>query len=483
MNILMVSSEAVPFSKTGGLADVASSLSLALAALGHDVHLIIPRYASVKVPDGASQGVSFTIDYPCGRQSIQMTDVALGGVKTHLIEHPWFNKRKGIYGDTSFTPYMDNALRFDVLTRSALQFCKTTDWHPHIIHCHDWTTGFLPYELKRDSSGFFQDVKTVFTIHNLAYQGEFPRLDVLLPGLGPDDRLFSGTGTDKRLNMLKSGLEMADIITTVSPTYAKEIQTEAMGCGLDELLRRRSARVFGILNGIDGKEWNPASDALLPVHYDCTDLSGKRELKRIARETFKLQQDDDAVLIGIISRLAEQKGFYELTDGDPSALERMLTHLPIQIVLIGTGDTVLEDRLKVLATRHPNLSVNMIFSNEAAHVVEAGSDFFLMPSRYEPCGLNQMYSLAYGTVPIVRKTGGLADSVLDIDDPTGNGTGIVFEPMTGEAIYGAVERAVQLWQDDKVRLDQIRMRGMTIDFSWSQSAREYERIYNGSKRG
>jgi starch synthase len=403
------------------------------------------------------------------------------GIIVHLVSHPWYTSRKGIYGDTSFSPYADNLIRYTLLSKAALALCKELDWIPDIIHGHDWTAAFLPTLAKEDACGAFKRTKSVFTIHNLAYQGEFPRFDVLLADVPLSDRMFSGTGMHARVNMMKAALETADHITTVSPTYAHEIQGEEQGCGLDGLLRSRSGMLTGILNGIDTEEWNPAGDRLLDDHFTANDLSGKAKLKEQVQRRFGLPVAPGIPVIGMISRIAEQKGFVELCQGSPCPLEQLLSDLPLQVVIIGTGDKAIEEKLITLARLHDNLSVNLIFSNEAAHLVEAGSDFFLMPSRYEPCGLNQMYSLRYGTIPIARRTGGLADSIVDVSDD--RGTGFLFDEMSGSAIREAVKRAIQVYHEDKDMILTIRKRGMAVDFSWMNSAEAYVQVYEKTHKG
>jgi starch synthase len=281
--------------------------------------------------------------------------------------------------------------------------------------------------------------------------------------------------------MLKTGLETAHVLTTVSPTYAKEIQGELQGCGLETLLLSHADNLYGILNGIDTEEWNPTTDGLLDLHFTAEDLTNKGKLKRIMQKRFGLPVEDATPVVSMISRIADQKGFVELCQGSPCALEQILTDLPVQVLIIGTGDKAIEEKLTTLAELHDNLSVNLIFSNEAAHLVEAGSDFFLMPSRYEPCGLNQMYSLRYGTIPIARRTGGLADSIVDIDEE--EGTGILFEQMSGNAIFTAVQRAVSLYHEDIKQISTIRKRGMAVDFSWINSAEDYMKVYETIHKG
>ncbi len=477
----MVSSEAVPFSKSGGLADVASSLSIALAALSNDVRLVIPSYGITD--DSAFTALPSRVEIDLGRtqETVRFSVLEYQGMFVYLVNHPWFTDRKGIYGHTSFSPYPDNLLRYTLLSKAALELCKALEWIPEILHCHDWTTGFVPTLALQDKDQAFSKTKTVFTIHNLAYQGEFPRMDLLLCDMELDSRMFSGKGVHKRTNMLKTGLETADIITTVSPTYAQEIQKEEQGCGLDALLRQKASHLYGILNGIDTEEWNPEIDRLLDIHFSKEDLSSKAKLKKSMQKRFNLPVDSTIPVISMISRIADQKGFVELCEGSPCALEQMLIDLPIQVLIVGTGDKALEEKLTTLAELHDNLSVNLIFSNEAAHLVEAGSDFFLMPSRYEPCGLNQMYSLRYGTIPIARKTGGLADSIVDIEED--NGTGILFETMSASAIYNAVQRAVTVYHEDNNRISTIRKRGMAVDFSWINSAVDYMKVYKTVHKG
>ncbi|MDD4219283.1 MAG: glycogen/starch synthase [Sphaerochaetaceae bacterium] len=481
MKIMMVSSEAVPFSKSGGLADVASSLSIALSVLDNDVRLVIPNYGSTD--DSLFTTLPQATEIMIGGkfEKVRFKQLAYQGITVYLIDHPWFSKRRGIYGDTSYTPYGDNLLRYTLFAKASLALCKELDWVPQILHCHDWTAGFLPSLAKEDSENTFNKTTVVFTIHNLAYQGVYPRLDLLLTALPIKATSLEGKGVDQRANMLKTALEDADLLTTVSPTYAREIQQEEHGCGLHRLLKSRTKELFGILNGIDTEEWNPENDRFLDTHFSIEDLGGKAVLKEKMQKRFGLPVAPKVPVIAMISRIADQKGFVELCQGTPCALEQIVTDFPVQILIIGTGDKALEEKLTMLAELHDNLSVNLIFSNEAAHLVEAGSDFFLMPSRYEPCGLNQMYSLRYGTIPIARRTGGLADSIIDLTED--DGTGILFETMSGAAIYKAVERAINLYASDSATISAIRKRGMAVDFSWINSAEEYMNVYRHTQKG
>ncbi|MBQ7509233.1 MAG: glycogen synthase GlgA [Spirochaetales bacterium] len=469
MNILMITSEAVPFSKSGGLADVIGALTPALIEKKHDARIIVPSY-NTPVEDSGKPVCTFSVDMLAGPVEVEIRLRTVGKTKYYMLCHDCFNNRKGIYGDTSFAPYPDNFFRFSLLCKAALQMCETIGWKPDILHCHDWTAGLVPWFLKVNRSQFFMGTQTVFTIHNLAYQGTFPRMDFMFCNVKPDDKLFS----NGQINMMRAALVFSDFITTVSPTYAKEIQTPAQGCGLDPILVRRKSRLRGIVNGIDTDEWNPGKDVLLDHHFGIRDMGGKAKLKKQIQTELGLPVRPDVPLFAMISRLAAQKGF----DAVLMCLEDILTKNDVQFVIVGTGDSALENSLKELAAKHENLSVNILFSNKVAHLVEAGSDFFLMPSRYEPCGLNQLYSLRYGTIPVAHRTGGLADTITDIDEYPEEGTGLLFDTLSPAEIEKHVVRAVQLY-GRKETMEKIRTRAMSRDFSWSSSAEEYIDIYTG----
>ena len=477
----MVSSESVPFSKSGGLADVVGALSSALHDLQAEVHVLLPCYGSVDTSGFVESKLTLDLDLLGKKEEVTFMEEQLDGVTYHFLCHPMFTARQGIYGDTSFTPYLDNLERYSLLNKAVLPFCRAMDWKPDVIHSHDWTCGFVPYLLKGDTSGFFAGTKSVITIHNLAFQGEYSRLQLLGTAIEPDERMFHGPSPIKRTNMLKTGLEFADAITTVSPTYAQEIQSEEYGCNLEQLLTRRNDVLSGIINGIDYQEWNPATDKFITDHFSVDDTSGKDATKAAIQEEFGLAVDATIPLFSMISRIADQKGFVELLEGTPCALEKMVRDLPMQMIIIGTGEKGLEDKLIELGKRYDNLSVNILFSNRAAHRVEAGSDFFLMPSKYEPCGLNQLYSLRYGTIPVARRTGGLADSIIDLDEHPKTGTGILFSSMTADAILEATERALTWWAKGVPAIAEIRKRCMQWDSSWIRSARSYLKIYNENK--
>jgi starch synthase len=475
MKILMATSEAVPYIKTGGLADVAGSLSEVLTGRGHDVRLVLPYYRDIKAENPQKLPLQLSI----GSQTCSVFQcTSEKGTPCYLIANPVFTQRAGVYGESSHSPYPDNLFRFTLFSKAVLELCGRLDWHPEIIHCHDWTTGLLPSLLKRSDDPGFSDTKSIMTIHNLGYQGEFTKHDIHAAGL--DAELVFGEEPvryEQRVNMLKTGITEADIVSTVSKTYAREIQTRTMGYGLDQLLSSRSEDVYGILNGVDYSEWNPEHDRYIPYQYGIEQLEGKAKNKTELQKYCGLEQSTGTPLFGMVSRLADQKGFRELCSGTPSALERMLTELPVQIVIVGTGDHEIESYLSGLEQMYENFSTHLVFNNYVAHLVEAGADFFLMPSRYEPCGLNQIYSLRYGTLPVVRKTGGLADTVTPIEEQHQTGTGFVFDLMSGEAIFDAVEQASEFYRNNPEVMKKAVLRAMKQNFSWEKSVDEYESLY------
>lgn len=471
MKILFIASEVTPFSKTGGLGDVAGALPTALAALGHDVKIVTPRYQDVRNTGHLEPtGQSLVLRFPFGEAGGPVLSARLTErLEVWFLENEvFFGGRKGLYGDEG-GEFADNPRRYAYLCVGALQAAQRLRFFPDIIHLHDWQTGLVPVALRRGFQGTpLGRAKCVFTIHNLAYQGQFPKGTMADLGLPWD--LFTPEGVEfyDQVNFLKSGLVFSEALTTVSPTYAREIQTAEQGYGLDGLLRRRSHALTGILNGIDAHEWNPRTDSYLPEHYGPDDLGGKAVCKRALLERFGLPPDDGAPVFGIVSRLAWQKGVDLLLETMPSALQADL-----RFVAVGNGDPGLEEGLRALQARYPKqVGVHIGFDPALSHLVEAGSDFFLMPSRYEPCGLNQMYSLRYGTVPIVRATGGLVDTVEGGLD----GNGILFESFHRTALLAAIRRAMSLYADP-VRLNDFRGRGMGKDFSWAASARKYEALF------
>ncbi len=477
MKILMASSEAAPYAKSGGLADVVSALSQALTDQGHEVRVILPHYRDVSFLRQKSLPLQCSLSWGIAEHtSFNVVQDTLKSVPYYFLSHPLFSQRPGIYGQTSHTPYPDNNRRFALFQHGVFALCREMGWIPDIIHCHDWTTGLIPYLLKHTYRHEFPDTASVMTIHNLGYQGIYPRLDLHMLGLPSEAALPFGD-----INMLRIGIASADWVTTVSPTYAEEVKTPEFGHGLDELLKQRSGEFTGILNGVDYTEWNPETDQLIEQTYSADTLDLKKENKRAFQQEMGLPITDEKPLFVMVSRIAEQKGFLELLTNGTSALEEILKQLPVQFAIIGTGDYRLEQELTALSKRHEQLSVRIAFENRLAHLAEAAGDFFFMPSRYEPCGLNQIYSLRYGTLPVVRRTGGLADTVQDISEDH-QGTGFVFEQLLSEQMLESIRRAAELWIDHSNQYRNAQIHAMTQDFSWVRSAEIYTEVYDKIRR-
>lgn len=479
LRILIATSEAVPFSKTGGLADVTTALAQALAKKGAEVSLFVPlhRLPSKDLPKIHDSGLQ--IQVPVGDRTIPASIkwASLGQAKVFFVDCPDYFDRDGLYGAAGHD-YGDNSARFAFFSRAVLVAARQMVLRPHVIHCNDWQTGLIPALLRAEYRGTpgFERTGCVFTIHNLAYQGRFWSEDMNLTGLDWSYFNFEQMEFHGELNLLKTGITLCDRITTVSPTYAQEIQTPEFGNGLDEVLQHHKSKLSGILNGIDRDVWNPATDSLISDNYDVNSVhENKPKCKRVLQETFDLPQRSDIPLVGMVSRMSTQKGFDIIAE----SAERFLQH-DLQLCVLGTGDPSCEDMMRHLARQHPEkVSVRVQFDETLAHRIEAGSDIFLMPSRYEPCGLNQMYSLTYGTVPLVRATGGLADSVVDTTTATlanKTATGFSFEEYTADALAETFDRAIQLF-GDKPAWQQVIETGMHQDWSWDQSAAKYEAVY------
>jgi starch synthase len=485
MRIVLASSEAVPFSKTGGLADVASALPKALAQAGHDVALITPFYSQVlaqhssEIPPLTLNDASLHVAMGPKQTTGRIWETTLPGsqVSVYLIDHRRYFDRAGLYQD-SRGDYPDNAERFIFFSRAVLETIRMLGLQPDIIHANDWQTGLVPALLQIDYSAVpgFEDVGSVFTIHNLAFQGQFWHWDMLLTGL--DWKYFNWKQMEYfgHLNLLKTGLVFSDKLTTVSPTYAREIQTAEAGCGLQGVLSQRRNDLVGILNGVDTELWNPQTDPHLAQNYSVdTATEGKAACKAALQQRFKLPVRSDVPLFGSVSRMTSQKGFDLI-----GACSSQLMELDIQCVFVGNGDPDYEQMLSLLANRFPQkVGVMIGFDEPLSHQVEAGADIYLMPSLFEPCGLNQMYSLIYGTVPIVRAVGGLADSVIDagpenIAHRTANG--FSFRDYRGDVLLQQVRRAVELFRD-KTIWSQLMRTGMSQDWSWRQSAEQYVQVY------
>lgn len=486
MRILFATSEVVPFSKTGGLGDVAGALPESLAQLGHDVRVISPYYAALfhrEHPTVPHNGKSVTLNFNGIPQSFKLRRPASwpGKAQHFFVEHPNYYARTGLYGNaTTGHDYPDNDIRFAFFSRGILELLSQANWVPDIIHLNDWQTALCAayLRMKAPEVPSLQSTRTVLTVHNMAYQGVFPAERFAL--LDFDDSLGRPMGPFEyfgKINFLKAGLVYADKINTVSPTYAREIQTTSeLGAGLEGLLRERAADVSGILNGVDTDIWNPATDKLIAATYDSNSLDPKRKNKiALCEECGFDSARPDRPLIGLITRLVEQKGMDLVVDAAAD-----LFALNVNVVLLGTGDPKLAKVFETWNSRYSGrFRAFLAFDNTLAHLIEAGSDMFLMPSRYEPCGLNQMYSLRYGTVPVVRATGGLADTVVDADANPETGNGFSFTDYTSDAMFGALKRAVSAYRDSK-RWQAIQSRGMAADFSWTHAASTYEALYRSS---
>ncbi len=462
----MVASEAVPFAKSGGLADVVGALPPALVAAGDDVAVVLPRYRGVSLAGAERVWENLTVWLGGSSYRTEIYAVNHRGVPYFLLECPALYDRDGLYASGG-TDHPDNPVRFAVLCRGALEIARYL-YRPQVIHVHDWQASLVCPYLKHTFAvdPTFLGVRTLLTIHNLGYQGHFGR--EVLSRVGLDDSLAHADllGHHDGVNFLKGGIQLADAINTVSKGYAREIQTPEFGFGLDPYLTRRRAVLHGILNGADYEHWNPETDPHIAANYSASDLSGKRAAKKDLLEEFGLPADElDRPLIGIVSRFVSQKGF----DLTVEILEELLDE-DVSLVVLGTGEKAYEDRLLAAAALHAdNASVRVGYDDPLAHKIEAGSDMFLMPSHYEPCGLNQIYSLRYGTIPIVRATGGLDDTV----DKT---TGFKFTDYTPKALLAVIRAALAAYRDRK-SWETMMKRGMAADHSWKASAEEYSVLY------
>ena len=474
MNIIFAASECVPFSKTGGLADVVGALPKALAHLGHNVSVYLPRYKQTKLVGAKTLLPSVTIPFDDQYRFCAILDGGKAdGVQFYFIDYPPFFDRDALYG-TPAGDYPDNVERFALYSRAVLEASKILG-PPDIFHCHDWQSALVPVLLRNSyaSDPVFRDVATVFTIHNIGYQGLFP--PDILPLLMLSWDLFT---IDKlefwgKANFLKGALVFADFVTTVSKKYSQEIQTPEFGFGLDGVLRDRSSTVTGILNGVDYSEWSPEHDKFISRNYGPDNLDGKQVCKRDLLQQFGVPAANvDVPVIGIVSRFAAQKGFDLMAE-----IADDLATLPLMMTVLGSGDRKYEEIFRKLNKEYPGkFAVRIAYDNALSHKIEAGADMFLMPSRYEPSGLNQMYSLKYGTVPIVRATGGLDDTIEPVNPVTGEGTGFKFSSYSSKALLASIQEALQVFRDKPV-WKKLMLNGMSKDFSWNASAKEYVKVY------
>ena len=477
----MIAAECAPYAKTGGLGDVVGALPKALHNLGHDVRVFLPLYGSIDRDRWNLERVGEAcVHMGAGEENwVGIWRGDLGEVPVYFIEYDRFYNRGGIYGNPK--EFVDNAYRFALLPKAALQICKDLDWVPDVAHLHDWSSALGAAFLKTWDRAFsvLSQTASVLTIHNIGYPGVF----------GPDAMDYWGIGREYlvpdifeahgKVNMLKGGIHFADAITTVSPTHARELLEPSGGMGLAPYLNNRRGDLSGILNGVDYDDWNPETDRFLPANYSADEMSGKAICKAALQESFGLEWAPRVPLFGIVSRFAAQKGFDLLREALPGALENMA----MQLVVLGTGESEIEEFFHQMTRRYPGKVGSYIgFSVEQSHLIEAGSDFFLMPSLYEPCGLNQSYSMRYGTLPIVRATGGLDDTVHLYDEATGAGTGFKFWDATPAALYYCIGWAVSTWYDRPNHIAQLRRNAMAQEFLWADAARQYVEVYHHAIR-
>jgi starch synthase len=478
VKILFVASECAPFAKTGGLADVVAALPKALHDLGHEVRIVLPFYSLIS-PE--KNGITF--ESSCcvhmGNHEEQWIGVYRGLLDSKVpfwfVDCERYFNRSGIYDDSS-GEYGDNAYRFALLSKASLQICKDRSFIPDVLHAHDWPGALAPVFLKtwdRMLSPLSQTA-TVLTIHNIGYQGVYDPGAFSYIGVGDayfSPQIFEDHG---KINLLKAGIAFADAITTVSPTHASEILEPLGGHGLAPFLSQRRSDLFGILNGVDDEHWHPESDSLIPSPFSISNLEGKSICKRVLQERFKIEANPNLPVFGIVSRFVPQKGMDLLKEALPRALEKM----QMQVVILGTGDPSYEAFFRWLPSAYPWRAGSYIgFSNGLSHLIEAGSDFFIMPSLYEPCGLNQMYSMKYGSLPIVRATGGLNDTVENYNEGTGEGTGFKFYLPTADALHNTLGWAVSTWYDRPQHILKLRQQAMAQTFSWKESAQKYLEVY------
>ncbi len=482
MKILLASSEVYPFSKTGGLADMVGALGRALAHAGHEAVIVTPLYRGILQKFPAIRRVDWQFDLPLGRRHVQGGLWELdqpGEAKIYFVEQPEYFDRPGIYLENNIS-YADNAERFIFFSKCVVNLARYLPWRADIVHVHDWQVALVPAMiLQQQREGWGNPPPTCLTIHNLAYQGVFPAEAFALTNLSAEFFAPDGVGAEfyGLMNCLKCGIIFADSITTVSPRYAREITTEELGCGLDGVLRKHAAKLTGILNGVDYNEWNTTRNPRLLRPYTIARMAGKAFNKRELQRHVALPVDEKIPLFGNISRLAEQKG----VDIQLGALEEML-NCNIQFVQLGSGSPEYEKGYRDLARRYPGkVSVQFGYNETLSHRIEAGCDFFLMPSRFEPCGLNQMYSLRYGTIPVVRATGGLDDSVIDYGQNPETANGVKFFEYTSRALAKAIRKALAIYERPEL-LREFRRNAMLADFSWEKTVQEYLKVYGQTRK-
>jgi starch synthase len=476
MKILLASAEAVPFAKVGGLADVVPSIAMALTDLGHDVRVVLPLYSSIDRTKLTHSDQPMIVNMGYGIEFCRVWQCVHLGVRFLFIEFEKYFGRSGIYGENG-VGYADNWARFAFFSRAAIDLCCFMNWRPDVIHSHDWHTGLIPVILRERCPNQINGTASVFTIHNMAHHGYSPR--ELLNFIGLPERLFHPFSMEAcgALNIMKGAILYADKITTVSRGYANEIKTPEYGCGLCDLLRYRAADLIGICNAVDTGVWSPASDPLIHAKFSRENFAGKAVCKLALQRMVGLDRDTHVLLIGIISRFVEQKGLDVVCD----ILQDLLANLRVQFVILGAGDVNLERRFMGHMRNHAGLvAVKIGYDDALAHAIEAGSDCFLMPSRYEPCGMNQMYSMLYGTLPIVRATGGLNDTVDNYNEYTHTGSGFVFNNLDRGALYNTICWACSTYYDRREDFTAMQKYAMGKDFSLRGMANAYVKVYEYS---
>lgn len=472
LKILHVASEIAPHAKVGGLADVVSALTKTMPELGHETRAILPKYGFLE-PNNNWEALPDPLAVHLGHGEVaiaQLWHVPHGKGTIVMVD---YESHYG--GDTVYWFNKDNCPRYAFLCRAVIDYCHKYQWFPDVIHCHDWHSGLVPVYLNTTEVPYrLHRSASLMTIHNMQHQGETDVATLTYANLPESCRHEAGLLQGGKLNMLKAGLTHATKLSTVSSNYAREIQTEPYGCGLDPLLRRRAQDLRGILNGIDTQTWNPATDPFLPANYNVDDLSGKARCKEALQTALGLEQNPTVPVFGTIARLFEQKGLDLLVE----IMDGLMQDMAIQVAVLGSGDPKLETAFRDFASRYPGrIGCYIGYNAQLSHIVEAGSDFFLMPSRFEPCGLNQMYSMAYGTLPIVRETGGLADSVEQYDAQLNKGSGFLFREISGHALYHTIGWACQVYYDEPEAFLELRKRAMRQDLSWEHSAGLYHDLY------
>lgn len=483
--IAFITSECVPYAKTGGLADVVGALPGALEQLKQEVIIIMPLYGEI-------DREKYKLDLHLQTMGVWMGDKQEwcslyrskneDGIQVFFVEFEKYFARGGLYHDSEFNDYLDNPRRFAFLSRAGLQACKDIGFSPDIVHVHDWQTALSAAYLKiwHWNDPILGRAASVLTIHNIGYQGKYPAVDYPYLGLQPNNFTPEKLEDHGAVNFLKGGIHYSDFVTTVSPTYAKETRTPEGGQGLAPYLNDKGSRYVGILNGVDYEKWNPGTDLLIPVNYSSQDLTGKATCKRALQKRLGLEEMDDIPIFGVVSRFAHQKGLDLLA----AALESIVQEMRVQFAILGSGDKGLEYYFGGLPGRYPGIVGSYIgYNNELSHWIEAGADFFVMPSRYEPCGLNQIYSLNYGTPPIVRATGGLVDTVDQYDEETGEGTGFLFWEISPRGLYYTIGWAVSTYYDRPQHFRKMQLNGMRKDYSWQKSAEAYLEVYQNAVDG